>query len=142
MFAPRREEFLDVAVLTVGKRNATALGKEGRGVGPSFIQSFNTAISSALGTFKVHIQDIPADSPLEVGQALTIKIVSVAYREGLPEIIGVCNDSLTGHFNQQVTNYFLFCKFKCLKFKRGLKYCFILSREGGSFFMKIYKFAF
>ena len=31
MFAPRRDEFLDVAVLTVGKKNATALGKEGRG---------------------------------------------------------------------------------------------------------------
>ena len=30
MFAPMREEFLDVAVLTVGKKNATALGKKGR----------------------------------------------------------------------------------------------------------------
>ena len=60
---------------------------------------------SALGRFKVQIRNLPPDHSLTVGQAETIRIVSVAYDEGLPEIIGVCNDSLTGHFNQQVTNY-------------------------------------
>ena len=38
MFAPRREEFLDVAVLTAGKKNATALGKEGREGSFKFVQ--------------------------------------------------------------------------------------------------------
>lgn len=78
VFAPRRGDFLDVAVMTVGRENATAL---------------------ALGTFKVHIQDVPRNS-LEEGQALTIRIVSVAYKEGLPEILGV-SDNLTEDFNQE-----------------------------------------
>ena len=35
-------------------------------------------------------KDLKASHPLEAGQALTIRIVSVAYTGGLPEIIGVC----------------------------------------------------
>ena len=73
--------------MTVGRENATALGKEGRA-------------GQGLGTFKVHIQDVPRNS-LEEGQALTIRIVSVAYKEGLPEILGV-SDNLTEDFNQEV----------------------------------------
>lgn len=80
VFAPRKGEFLDVAVMTVGRNHATAV---------------------ALGTFKVLIQNIPRGSEkLEVGQALTVRIVSVAYKEGLPDIIGVCND-LTGLTSQK-----------------------------------------
>ena len=45
---------------------------------------------SAHGGFKGLIKDLKASHPLEAGQALTIRIVSVAFTGGLPEIIGVC----------------------------------------------------
>ena len=49
---------------------------------------FKSLNVSALGRFKVYIRGL-CPGTLDVGQAETIRIVSVAYRDGLPEIIGV-----------------------------------------------------
>ena len=93
MFSPRIDEFLDVTVLTVGSQSATAQGKTGViRVNSLSIKSGNV---SALSRFKVLIRDLSEDSSVMAGQALTIRIVSVAYVEGLPEIIGVCCDSVS-----------------------------------------------
>ena len=87
VFAPKQGNLLDVAVLTVGKTSATAEGKKtGQYCITAMFKSLNV---SALGTFKVQIRNLPPDHSLTVGQAETIRIVSVAYDEGLPEIIGV-----------------------------------------------------
>ena len=63
---------------------------------------------SALGRFKVQIRNLPPDHSLTVGQAETIRIVSVAYDEGLPEIIGV-RDSDREDLNQVIIIIVLSC---------------------------------
>ena len=44
---------------------------------------------SALGRFEVLIRGLSPDHSLAAGQTEIIKIVSIAYKDGLPEIIGV-----------------------------------------------------
>ena len=44
---------------------------------------------SALGRFEVLIRDLSTDHSLVPGQAESIRIVSMAYTNGLPEIVGV-----------------------------------------------------
>ena len=58
MFAPRKGEFLDVAVLTVGRDHATALGKEnGHGTGTLLVTA---AIFQLWGPSRFSFKTSPA----------------------------------------------------------------------------------
>ena len=56
---------------------------------------------SALGRFKVVIKGLAPGHSLTAGQAETIRIVSIAYKEGSPEIIGV-RDCDSGEYQQVI----------------------------------------
>ena len=43
---------------------------------------------AALKSFKVSVDRVPSDRKLSAGQTVTIKIVSVAYTKGVPDITG------------------------------------------------------
>ena len=43
---------------------------------------------AALKSFKVSIEKVSSDRKLSPGQTVTVKIVSVAYTRGVPDIIG------------------------------------------------------
>ena len=84
VFVPAVGDLLSVKVMKVYGKFATAEGMKFYLDGLFY---FDENVS-ALRNFNVVIQNLPADSNLEAGMSVAVRIVSLAYSEGVPEIIG------------------------------------------------------
>ena len=52
-----------------------------------FSSSINTNFA-ALKSFKVFVQKLPRDRTLRAGETVKVKILSIAYTKGVPELLG------------------------------------------------------
>ena len=76
---------MNVEIIKVGDKSATAQGKN------FFLLTCPSGINSnvaALKSFKVSVDKVGSERKLSPGQIVTIKIVSVAYTKGVPDITG------------------------------------------------------
>ena len=91
IFTPVVGQKLNVEIIKVGEKDLTVTGKIYflRKRGGFFIINI-----AALKLFNVLIREVPSNRNLRAGQTVTIKILSVAYRKGVPYISGHLVSSL------------------------------------------------